>query len=264
MESNSSAAAAVAVVINPYSKKRNPSMGIQSQNRNGSIKWCMQNAHKRRKTLYNATKGGWIQSSISPFEKRAFMPERNCILCRAYHRRRFNQNVRIPHCSHHKVCALNNVTKGQLSKRFIEVLDYAEKMVELNNTPPLLDGPTLGTTAQQKDGFLRPNVSASPSNDSPIDFLADGNKTILGEACNSQTLLATELRKCVDALVTTLGDTPSVKEVIVAVSRDIFESMNIKRSRTPGEMPTETDHFVQKMAVYRKYFAPGQITFTFP
>jgi hypothetical protein len=224
----------------------------------------MQNAHKHWKTLYNVTKGGWIQSSISPFEKRAFMPERNCILYRAYHRRRFNRNVRIPHRGHHKVCALNNVTKGQLSKRFIEVLDYAKKMVELNNTPPLLDGPTLGTTAQQKDGFLRPNVSASPSDDSPIDFLADGNKTILGEACNSQTLLATELRKCVDALVTKLGDTPSVKEVIVAVSREIFESMNIKRSRTPGEMPTETDHFVQKMAVYRKYFAPGQITFTFP
>jgi hypothetical protein len=264
MESNSSAAEDSTVDINPYRKKRNPSMGIQSQNRNGSIKWCMQNAHKRRKTSYNASKGGWVQSSISPFEKRAFMSERNCVLCRAYHRRRFNPNVRIPHRGHHKLCALNNVTKGQLSERSIEVLQYAEKMVELNTAPPALDGPTLGTTAQQKDGFLHPNVSVSPNDDSPIDFSDDGSKTVLGETCNSQTLLATELRKCVDALVTKLGGAPSVKEVIMAVSREIFESMNIKRSRTPGEMPTETDHFVQKMAVYRKYFAPGQIIFTFP
>lgn len=245
-------------------RKKKPSMGIQSQNRNGSIKWCMRNAHKRRKTTYNATKGGWIQSSISPFEKRAFMPERNCVLCRAYYRRRFNPLVRIPHRGHHKLCSLNNTTKGQLSKRSIEVLEYAEKMLEKNNTPPVLDGPTLGTTAQQKEGFLHPNGSASACDDSPMDFSTDGNQTVLGESCNTQTLLATELRKRVDAIVTKLGDKPSVKDIIMSVSREIFESMNIKRSRTPGEMPTETDHFVQKMAVYRKYFAPGEITFTFP
>ena len=103
-------------------------MGIQSQNCNGSIKWCMQNAHKHRKTSYNATKVGWIQSSISPCEKRAFMPERHCVLCQAYHRHRFNPNVWIPHHGHRKLCVLNNVTKGQLSKCFIEVLDYANKL----------------------------------------------------------------------------------------------------------------------------------------
>jgi hypothetical protein len=61
---------AVAVaVINPYRKDKNLSMGIKSQAHNRSIKWCMQNPRKHWKTSYNATKGGWIQSSNSPFEK---------------------------------------------------------------------------------------------------------------------------------------------------------------------------------------------------
>jgi hypothetical protein len=57
-----------------------------------------------------------------------------------------------------------------------------------------------------------------------------------------------------------LEDKASIKDIIMALPREIFESMNInKRSQTPRE----TDYFVQKMAVYRKCFALGQITFTF-
>jgi hypothetical protein len=116
-------------------------MGIQSQNRNGSIKWCKKNAHKRRKTPLNATKGGRIQSSSSPFPKRAFIPEINCILCRAYCRRRFNPLIRIPHRGHHKLCSLNKTTKDQLSKRPIEVLAPPAPAPLQVATHPLLPAP---------------------------------------------------------------------------------------------------------------------------
>jgi hypothetical protein len=252
MESNSSAAAAVAVVINPYSKNEIRAWEFR-------VKAVTDPSNGARIMCTSVGKCPTMPPKVAG-SNLLLVPLKNEHLClketvaRAEPTtgaNKFKPNVRILHHGHHKLCALNNVTKGQLSKRFIEALEYAKKMVELNTTPPVLDGPTLGTTAQQKSDFsIQTSLAASPSDDSPIHFSADGNKTVLGEACNSQTLLATELRKCVDALVTKLGDTPSVKvDVIMAVSREIFESMNIKCSRTPGEMTTETDYSVQKMAV---------------
>jgi hypothetical protein len=68
-----------------------------------------------------------------------------------------------------------------------------QKMLEKNTMPPVLDGSTLGTTAQQKEGFLHPNSSVSACDDSPMALSTEGNQTVLGESCNTQTLLATEL-----------------------------------------------------------------------
>ena len=100
-------------------------MGIQSQLREGSIKACKKRAtrqakHKRKSLTQMGVDGG-----------RAFLPERDCAVCRAKH-----LNLPVPHRAHDKRCPHNRSTRGG-SKRSVEVEKIAAEHIRQNNIPPV-------------------------------------------------------------------------------------------------------------------------------
>ena len=245
---------------NNNSDQNNNNMGLASKYRNGSIQNCRKNAtvHKRRQSSYvKIGRGGMIQSSIVPWEKRAFMAIRDCEMCEAYHLRRFNPSIRIPHRKHHKLCSKNTSTKGHLSDRSIEVLEFSSRMEAQNQRPLASDGivgfrPTNGDL----QNFLRPRTSTSTA--------AANSMNNTQQQVESQTPLASDLRARVDQIVVELGGQPSVRNVLVALAKEVFASMKVKRSRDSSSSQMTTQNYKEKELEYRKYFAPGEILCKIP
>jgi len=102
-------------IVNPYARKNhnngphNGEMGRQSQQRNSQQKRGFALASKNNPPRKN--KKGDQQTLVGGI---AFDAEKDCVMCRAYARRRFLGNsVTIPHRQHHKLCPSDRKTRGQ-------------------------------------------------------------------------------------------------------------------------------------------------------
>ena len=109
---------------------KSSTMGCQSQLRDGSIKACKKRATKakhRRKSLTQMGVDG----------KRAFLPEKDCAVCKAKHLIKNGVTVAVPHRSHDPRCTHNRKTRG-LSARTVEVEKIAQNNIFQNNIPPVM------------------------------------------------------------------------------------------------------------------------------
>jgi hypothetical protein len=121
----------------------NPSiMGGQSQRRMGSVKKSLKNGSGKNKTRSKTQKkkSGLLQLGVDG--RQAFVPERDCIVCRGHHLNRMGQCVSISHKPHDSRCARNTSTRGS-SSRTVEVNKFVKDMVAIN-TMPLSLGQTKG------------------------------------------------------------------------------------------------------------------------
>jgi hypothetical protein len=100
--------APIALTTRPVVNDININMGIQSQNRDGSIKACKKRSIKRKAQpkappIYrqSAVPGGTI-----------FINWQHCKVCKATRLNLMGKKVRVPHDPHHVRCYRNRTTRG--------------------------------------------------------------------------------------------------------------------------------------------------------
>jgi hypothetical protein len=246
-------------------------MGIQSQNREGSIKKCRKTAtrvkHKRRKLQQSAVTGGL-----------AFNPERDCIICEALAKSRrlgrLGITVAIPHRSHDARCPKNRKTQGR-SERFVQDNKTTAENLK-NNSEPIMHGVLpVGTTASQKAHALNLNKTNSQENEQNSSDKqtqnADGQITKEGflDTRMNTTSIATELHKELNEQIAQLGKSEDYDwlqncpaPTPIALLMDyILAQFEHRRPKEPG-LPT-TASFLESQEHYNRFFAPGECFFKF-
>jgi hypothetical protein len=247
----------------------------QSQWRKGSIQKCKESVSKFK---VNTGKKSH-QTSIVPGEE-AWDPEKKCPICRVHAN---NEKVelelakavslglpsaaiksKIPHRKHHYKCALNTKTKGMLSKRSVEVLDFARNAIANNNTPPVIGGMGSVPTQNIEDCFKK---QAAVSN--CFKKQAATSDALTTETLESyrSTPMATELRV---ELERRLGQPDSSKKMqacrapLGAALLIEYIDSKFSYARPKGQNLPGTEKFIDKYQNYRQFFKPGSILFTFP
>lgn len=142
-------------IQNPYLKtipsSRIGKMGLQSQQRVGSIKKCKKVGSRFRKLRFSGSQR-LVQRPIGGAE--AFIPELHCQRCIRNMQKAAGLILTVPHRSHDKRCQCNRLTRG-VSVYTVEVNRIAQANLCINDRPPALDGQTKGTSIEQKLEFFQ-------------------------------------------------------------------------------------------------------------
>ena len=146
-------------LVNPYAKGQRPQshnnkiMGRQSQQRVSNTKRAFQLARCTKKKFKSGD-----QSTLMGGV--AFLPERDCVVCKAQALARFTPNYRVPKRAHHELCVKNKRTKGKGAvSAFMETCYSEEKRLHtLFNTPlePAEKGSAAHTTKAAVASFFKP------------------------------------------------------------------------------------------------------------
>jgi hypothetical protein len=265
------------VIPNPYKKSQNfqlqqqqqqqqPTMGIQSQRRDGSIASARRRGTKAKHKLKQTAISGGV----------AFAPHLHCSVCKArYQKARGIQHVTEPHRSHHKKCPKNRATRG-LSARTVEVERLAEENILRNNVLYHTNQPIL---TREQAGLMTANY-----------FIPRGASMEPPRPAGTSTPSTT-----VPLPATTTPASPEQGSVIRAALDDLMHKMSqnkpeldfARQSKYPTELmlsiqfvcsqlghtkPTNTSkpfttnlNYNSGRSKYRQFFQnPGSCLFTFP
>jgi hypothetical protein len=209
-------------------------MGCQSQIRGGAIKSCLKKGtkakHRKTKRLRTAADG------------RAFIQERDCIICAAHHRKKFMSrlgfDVFIPHKAHNVRCPNNRSTQGR-SVKYVEVDTTATKENKNNESMQHLLLP-VGTSARAEKSEAAP----VPVPDSLASDLCD------------------ELSRCVGKGSDAWAETCSAPTAIALLMDYIVRQFEHRRPKST-KLPT-TESFLSARNRYHTFFPAETCIFTFP
>ena len=217
---------------NPHSGGASETMGIQSQRRDGAIAKCKKLASKH--TL--------VKRASTAME--SFDPSINCRVCKAKNAniRAGKVIVRLPKRPHHPMCARNRKTRGipVMSVMVPKKTDGDLPIVQLPRNPQ----PSI------QSFFVSPNV----------------NLPIRKTSAAAPSSLRLELDKRMENLqkdhAWAMGQKfPAALGVMVEYICSSFEHK--KPSSTCSKLPS-TAALDNAITVYRQFFTPGSLSFTFP
>lgn len=277
-----SVAASPPPIKNPYSR----TMGIQSQNRGGSVKACKKRGTKAKRTLHQiAIPGGTL-----------FKSAHHCSVCKAERLKIQGHNVNIPHRSHHPRCGRNIKTRGLSASTVMANKEVARNLMINNAGMNTVLGRQLNSKMPSVHPFFRlPNPQlnpqerqvsqeqlSSPPNDELITAKMDSN----GDDSEQQTKdkaapiakahdgkAATSLRTIIDQHLKAYQDNdpdyawvgkckyPIALTCAIGYVVSLFKHKKKKETNFP--LPQSAD-FVAAIEKYHMFFPPGTCSFTFP